>query len=305
MKNIFTKITMALNLHPVANFLAKQKVNVDLKTAFNIQDNFNSESIPNLIGLYRPEQHLEASFFYTRNQNSNIYDHFSDAISLFLNEIPPHRTDISISDVNAYKMGNAELYSLSAYSSIEEFHQHSDKHADPFGTELESEYIGEDQCGIDFSNDDYIRFKLYGWSERLIIEANDGHHRFAHAAVLAKKLQKDLKVNAQFEAIVFNEHTFNDFTAQFAQFLVPLQINHGLTEVFDELELDYISISHPVLVDCCLMIIPRETVPTDIISFLSKELTDFNQILNDLLEVQVNSPIYHKYIRHTAVKSEV
>lgn len=308
MKDLIRKMKSVFKLNPMANFLAKEKLVNDLKVDFTINDNFSADSIPNLLNLYCPEnsEHsYETKFFYTRNKSADLFDRFRSSVELLFTEIPLHRTDMSVSDVNAYKMGNPERGNMAKYKNIEEFHASSEKNADPFCAKIKDTFLNEQQCGINFLGDNSNRFKLYGWSPRLILEAEDGHHRFAHAAVLAKKLGKDLKVLAPFEAVVFNEIEFNDFSNMYAQFLVPIQSNYGVTEILDDHQINYISITSPALIEGCLLILPRDEVPEDIIASLGKELTDFNSVLEDLLEVQINSPIYQKYIKGSSISMAV
>lgn len=300
MTSIFNKVKSALKPNPMAKYLGKQALVSDLKLELIFADNFNSESIPQLHNLYNMTHDINVNVIKSRNHDIRV--EIASAASLLFTEISLHRTDISIADVNAFKMGIADLGNMSMYDSIESFHAHSEKHPDPFDANIKTKYLTSAQTGIDFEIDDIDRFKLFGWSNRLILESRNGHHRFAHAAALAKKLGKDLKVKAPLEAVVFNEVEFNDFTNMYAQFLVPLQQNYDITEILDELDIPYISVKKEEITgEDYLLIVQRANCSKDIIAVLSKELTDFNEILSDLLQAQISSPIYQKYIKENTV----
>ncbi|NWK51889.1 hypothetical protein HYG89_04825 [Acinetobacter sp. SwsAc5] len=300
MTSIFNKVKSALKPNPMAKYLGKQALVSDLKLELIFADNFNSESIPQLHDLYNMTHDINVNVIKSRNHDIGV--EIASAASLLFTEISLHRTDISIADVNAFKMGIADLGNMSMYDSIESFHAHSEKYPDPFDANIKTKYLTSAQTGIDFEIDDIDRFKLFGWSNRLILESRNGHNRFAHAAALAKKLGKDLKVKAPLEAVVFNELEFNDFTDMYAQFLVPLQQNYEITEILDELDIPYISVKKEEITgEDYLLIVQRANCPKDILAVLSKELTDFNEILSDLLQAQISSPIYQKYIKENTV----
>jgi hypothetical protein len=300
MTSIFNKVKSALKPNPMAKYLGKQALVSDLKLELIFADNFNAESIPQLHNLYNMTHDINVNVIKSRNHDIRV--EIASAASLLFTEISLHRTDISIADVNAFKMGIADLGNMSMYDSIESFHAHSEKHPDAFDANIKTKYLTSAQTGIDFEIDDIDRFKLFGWSNRLILESRNGHHRFAHAAALAKKLGKDLKVKAPLEAVVFNEVEFNDFTNMYAQFLVPLQQNYDITEILDELDIPYISVKKEEITgEDYLLIVQRANCPKDILAVLSKELTDFNEILSDLLQAQISSPIYQKYIKENTV----
>lgn len=311
MKTILSKIKAAFTHNPLSAFVGKQLLVRDLKVDFVFDENLDSDSIPNLFKLYQPELELESGFFYTRFDDEDIYDQLKAAVSLLFAEIPLHETNISITDVNAYKMGNGEKGALKHYASIDEFYEFAlnqnkgKPFPAPFDENIKSLVLNEAQCGITFDKTQIQRFKLFGWSPRLILEAHDGHHRFAHAVALAKHYDLDLQVNAPLEAVVFNEIEFNVFLEMYAQYLIPTEINSDLTNILDDCQVSYISIHLAPIKDVCLLILPRSNLPDSILATFNNNFTDFNEILESYFNIQVNSPIYQRYINGSLLSMAV
>lgn len=298
MKQFFSKIKSVIAPHPLARYLAHEKTKGELKVSFDSKENFHSPSIPNLLELYSPVGKFESSYFFTKHSEIDVFTQFQSAIELLFSAIPVHWTDISVADVNAFKMGNCNAPNLGYYNSIFEYHADNNKdNPAPFSADIEDHLLNEQHCGINFIESDSTCFKLYGWSPRLILESDNGHHRFAYAAALANQFQLDLKVNAKLEAYVFNEAEFSEFNEMYAQFMIPYLLNHALSEKLDERNIEYISIHCPQIMEHCLLILPRNHVESEVLELLSNEFTDFSSVLEEYLEIQTNSPIYQKYIK--------